>query len=229
MDLNTLAKQTNTATDAGQPQGDESQAQEKFYSQKEFDDAMARTRIAVERKMTKTLSELGDIEELRALRQQVETTRFEEQKSKGDYEQILKDLASKKDAEIAKRDALIAQYRVDSPLVEIAAKHRAVAPEQVKALLRNQIKLTPDGEVEVVDTNGTTRYKDNGDPFGVEDLVKSFLDSNPHFVSAGPSTTQTKSSMGSKGTSQQIDITKLDMRKPGDRAIYAKWRGQQGN
>lgn len=229
MDLNTLAKQTNTATDAGATQVDEGQAQEKFYSQKEFDDAMARTRAAVERKMSKALGELGDLDELKSLKQQVETKRFEDQKSKGDFEQILKDLASKKDAEIAKRDALIAQYRVDSPLVEIAAKYRAVAPEQVKSLLRNQIKLTPDGEVEVVDTNGTTRYKDNGEPMGVEDLVKTFLDTNPHFVAAGPATTQTKSAMGSKDATQQIDITKLDMRKPGDRAAYAKWRAQNGN
>jgi hypothetical protein len=224
MDLKqTLA--TNTATDASLE--DEGQAQEKFYSQKEFDDAMAKTRAAVERKVLKQFEGLGDLEEIKSIKTQIETKKFEEQKSKGEFDTILKEMASKKDAEIARRDQIIAQYRVDSPLLETAAKYRAVAPEQVKALLRNNIRLTNDGEVEVVDNNGTTRYKDSGDPMGVEDLVKSFLDANPHFVAAGPSTTQTKSGMGSSGVNSKIDITKLDMSKPADRAVYAQWKSEQ--
>lgn len=226
MDLKQNIGNTNIATDADLE--GEGQAQEKFYSQKEFDDAMAKTRAAVERKMQKTLAELGDIEELKSLKQQVESKRFEEQKSKGNFEEILKEMASKKDAEIQKRDQIIAQYRVESPLVEAAAKYRAVAPEQVKALLRNQIKLTQDGEVEIVDNSGNPRYKDNGDPFGVEDLVKNFLDTNPHFVAAGPTTTDTRSSVGSSAGRQPVDITKLDMSRPGDRKIYAEWKAQQG-
>ena len=223
MDLQqALAKQT--VTDTGESEG---QAQEKFYSQKEFDDAMAKTRAAVERKVLKQFEGLGDLEEIKSIKTQLESKKFEEQKSKGDFDSILKEMASKKDAEIARRDQIIAQYRVDSPLLETAAKYRAVAPEQVKALLRQNIKLTQDGEVEVVDNSGNTRYKDNGDPMGVEDLVKSFLDTNPHFVAAGPSTTQTKSSVGSSGVSQQIDITKLDMSKASDRKIYANWKSQQ--
>jgi len=225
MDLqNTLATKPATVAD----QQGEDQAQEKFYSQKEFDDAMAKTRAAVERKAVKAYAELGSPDELRALKEQFENKQFEEHKGKGDFEQILKEMASKKDAEIAKRDSIIAQYRVDSPLVETAAKYRAVAPEQVKALLRNQIKMTPDGEVEVVDTNGMTRYKDNGDAWGVEDLVKNFLDANPHFVAAGPATTQTRNSIGSGTGSQQIDVTKLDMSKPADRKVYAQWKSNQG-
>ena len=222
MDLKHSA--TNTVTDTGES---EAQATERVYSQKEFDDAMARMRGAVERKVSKQYADLGTPEELRALKEQFENRRFEEQKGKGDFENILKEMAQKKDAEIAKRDNIIAQYRVESPLVEAAAKYRAVAPDQVKALLRNQIRLTQDGEVEIVDNNGTARYRDNGEPWGVEDLVKNFLDTNPHFVAAGPATTQSKSSMGS-GTSTQIDITKLDMSKPADRKIYAEWKSKQG-
>jgi hypothetical protein len=225
MDLK-QASATTAVTDTGLE--DEGQAQEKFYSQKEFDDAMAKTRAAVERKVLKQFEGLGDLEELKSIKQQVESKKFEEQKSKGDFDNILKEMASKKDAEIARRDAIIAQYRVDSPLVETAAKYRAVAPEQVKALLRQNIRLTQDGEVEVVDSSGTLRYKDNGDPMGVEDLVKSFLDANPHFVAAGPATTQTKSGMGSNAGNSKIDITKLDMSKPSDRKIYADWKQQQG-
>lgn len=221
MDLKNSA--TPTVTDTGESEG---QATERVYTQKEFDDAMAKMRGAVERKVSKQYADLGSPEELRALKEQFENKRFEEQKGKGDFENILKEMAQKKDAEIAKRDSIIAQYRVDSPLVEAAAKYRAVAPDQVKALLRNQIKLSQDGEVEIVDNNGTTRYRDNGEPMGVEDLVKSFLDSNPHFVAAGPATTQGKSSMGTSDATR-IDISKLDMSRAADREIYKKWKAQQ--
>lgn len=223
MDLN-QASAKNTVTETG---ASEEQATEKFYTQKELDDAMAKTRTAIERKVSKQYADLGSPEELRALKEQFDNNRYEEQKGKGDFENILKEMAQKKDAEIAKRDSIIAQYRVESPLVETAAKYRAVAPDQVKALLRNQIKLTQDGDVEIVDGNGTARYKDNGEPWGVEDLVKNFLDANPHFVAAGPTTTQSSSSTGSRGASQ-IDITKLDMSKPADRKVYADWKSKQG-
>jgi len=227
MDLQNTLATNQTATDAG-AMSTEGQAQERVYTQKEVDDMMAKTRASVERKATKPWAELGSPEELKALKDQFENKRFEDQKGKGDFESILKEMASKKDAEIARRDQIIAQYRVDSPLVETAAKYRAVAPEQVKQLLRNNIRLTQDGEVEVVDNNGTTRYKDNGEMMGVEDLVKTFLDANPHFVSAGPSTTQTKSAVGSQGVMSKIDITQLDMSKPADRKVYAQWKSNQG-
>ena len=220
MDLNSLAQEG--ATDAQASQNAEGQAQQdRVYTQKEFDDAMARTRSAVEKKATKPYAELGSPEELRQLKEQFETKRFEEQKGKGEFENILKELAHKKDAEIARRDNIIAQYRVDSPLLETAAKYRAVAPEQVKALLRGQIKLTQDGEDEVVYASGTTRYNDRGEPLSVEELVKSFLDTNPHFVAAGPSTTQSRSSVGTQGQNP-LDLSNLDMKNPEHRKIYAE-------
>ena len=217
---------TTTATDAG-ADSTEVQAQEKFYSQKEFDDAMAKTRAAVERKALKPYESLGSPDELRAIKEQFENKKFEEQKGKGDYEQILKELASKKDAEIARRDAIIAQYRVDAPLTETAAKYRAVAPDQVKALLRNQIRTTVDGEVEVVDHKGTVRYNDRGEPWSVEDLVKDFLQTNPHFVQPTPATTQSRNSIATQGK-QTVDPSKLDMKNPEHRAIYKEYRKANG-
>jgi len=57
--------------------------------------------------------------------------------------------------------------------------------------------------------------------------VKTFLDSNPHFVAAGPTTTQSKGNLGSSDVSR-VDITKLDMSKPKDREIYRQWKSNQG-
>lgn len=219
---------TYTATDAGQVE-EKSQAQteaqpERVYSQKEFDDAMAKMKNAVLNKALKPYQDLGDIEELRAMRAQQEQAKHDEALKKGEFESILKDLASKKDAEIQKRDAIIQEYKVDSPLLNMAAKYRSVNPEQVKALLKSNVRLGTEGDVEVVDNSGQVRYTDNGSAMGVEDLVKEFLDSNPHFVQPTPATTNTRSSIDN--SRERIDISNLDMSNPEHRKIYAEWRSQ---
>ena len=128
---------------------------------------------------------------------------------------------SKKDAEIQRRDAVIKEYKVNTPLLAAAAQYRAVNAEQVKALLSNQVRMNDQGEVEVVDNSGSVRYKDNGEAMGVNDLVREFLDLNPHFVQPTPATTNTKSSVNAPAPGQ-IDISKLDMKNPQHRKLYAE-------
>lgn len=202
------------------------QAQEKTYTQKEFDDHMAKLKSSISRKYEKTLSELGDLEELRQLKQQHEQQQLEVQKKRGEFDKIIADLAAKKDAEIARRDEIIKSYTVDLPLVDTAARYGAVNPQQVRQLLKPNLRLGESGEVEVLDEKGTVRYSDKGQPFRVEDLVKEFLDQNPHFKSAGPTTTQTKSNVSQ--SREKLDISKLDMSKPADRKLYAEYRKSAG-
>lgn len=223
MSDNTLA--TNTATDA--VVDTESQAQaEKTYTQAEFDKHMAGLKASIQKKYEKTFAELGDIEELKSLKQQAESKRVEESMKKGEFEKVLQDLAAKKDAEITKRDQMISEFKIEMPLLTAASQYKAVAPEQVKALLKNQIRLS-NGEVEVVDDSGQVRYSDNGTAMSVADLVQEFLNKNPHFVQASPSTTNTKSSVN-PGKSSEIDITKLDMKNPEHRKLYAEYRKAKG-
>lgn len=212
---NTLAN--DVATDATE---NDSQAK-KTYTQEEFDAAMAKTRTATLKKALKPYEDLGDVEELRNLRQQFETKQLEDQKKRGEFDNILKDIASKKDAEIQRRDAIIAEYKLDIPLTNAAAKYRSVNPEQVKALLKTNVRLNSEGEVEIVDTKGTVRYKDSGDAYQVDDLVREFLDSNPHFVQPTPSTTQTRNSISPQGGGA-MDLSKLDMKNPEHRKLYAE-------
>lgn len=202
------------------------QANEKTYTQKEFDDHMAKLKASVSRKYEKTLGELGDIDELRQLKTENEQRKLEDQKKRGEFDKIMADLAAKKDAEIAKRDEIIRSYTVDMPLVSTAAQLGAVNPKQVQALLRPNLRLGESGEVEVLDEKGTVRYSDKGQPFRVEDLVKEFLDTNPHFKSAGPATTQGKSNLNQ--SREKLDITKLDMKNPNDRKVYAEYRKASG-
>ena len=206
----------------------ESQAQApKTYTQEEFDRHMAGLKSSLQKKYDKVFNELGDIDELRSLKQQSETKKLEEAKKRGEFEKVLQEMAAKKDQEIQKRDAIIKEYKVNSPLLSAAAKYRAVAPEQVKSLLATNVRLNDQGDVEVVGEDGSVRYADNGAPLAVDDLVREFLDSNPHFVTASPATTNAKSSI--QGTVQgKLDITKLDMTNPEHRTLYKEYRKANG-
>lgn len=221
MDQQSLAANEGTDTSAHN-QSQDNAGNQRVYTQQEFDDAMAKMKAAVQRKVTKPYEDLGDIEELRQLRTEAERRKQEEQVKRGEFEKILQEMAAKKDAEIAKRDQLIQEYKVDVPLINAASQFRSVNPEQVRALLKNQVRLNGDGEVEVVDPKGQVRYGDSGTPIGVNDLVREFLDTNPHFVQPTPSTTNSKSSI-SNGF-EKLDPSKLDMRLAEHRKIYAQMR-----
>jgi len=208
--------------DTGSFENNQETKQTKTYTQEEFDSHMARMKASITRKYEKTFSELGDIDELRQLKQEHERRVLEDQKKRGEFDSILKDLAAKKDAEIAKRDQLIKEYTVDLPLVQTAAQLRAVNAEQVKALLKPNVRLGEDGAVEIIDREGKTRYTDQGTPFKVEDLVSEFLTQNPHFVQPTPATTQGKSNIGH--AQQKVDLSKLDMKNPEHRKMYQEVR-----
>jgi hypothetical protein len=212
----------NNATDAAAQTENQAQAT-KTYSQEEVDNMMARMRGSLEKKLLKPYEDLGDPEELRNIRNEYEKKQQAEQIKRGEFEKTLQDLAAKKDAEIQKRDSIIKEYKVNTPLVSAAAKFKAVAPEQVKALLANKVRLNDGGEVEVLDDKGGVRYNDSGSPLAVDDLVREFLDSNPHFVSASPATTHSKSNVGMNNIGQ-FDLSKLDLSNPADRKRYAEAR-----
>jgi hypothetical protein len=197
---------------------------ERTYTQKEFDDHMARMKSSMSKKYERIMNELGDLDELRTLKQDAERRKTEEAKKRGEFDKIIQELAERKDQEIRKRDEIIRNYTVDMPLVDQAAQLGAVNPTQVKQLLKPYVRVNDSGEVEVLDDKGTTRYTEAGQPFGVQDLVKEFLDTNNHFRAAGPSTTQSKSNFGQ--LPEKIDPSKFNMKDPKQRQLYKELRGQ---
>jgi hypothetical protein len=221
LDMNTQA------TDAAEITLENQAPATKTYTQDEFDRHMAGLKSSLQKKYEKTFSDLGDIDELRALKTQAEAKKLEEAKKRGEFEKVLQELAAKKDAEIQKRDSVIKEYKVNTPLLSAAAQYRAVNAEQVKSLLSNNVRLSPEGDVEVVGADGSVRYTDTGAPLGVNDLVREFLDSNPHFVQSSPSTTNSKSSVTNQSPGK-LDITKLDMTKAEDRALYKDYKKANG-
>lgn len=225
MSENTLAQ--DNATDAATLNQENQAPAAKTFTQEEVNAILARTKTQLEKKFASKYDDLGDPDELRSIKTEWEKKQQEQQIKRGEFEKTLQELAAKKDAEIAKRDSVIKEYKVNTPLLSAAAKFRAVAPEQVKALLANSVRLNTDGEVEVVDDKGSVRYTDAGSPLQVEDLVRSFLDSNPHFVQPTPSTTNTRTNI-SANTTKTLDVSQLDMRNPEHRKIYAEYRKTNG-
>lgn len=202
------------------------QAQAKTYTQEEVDAMMARTRQSLEKKLLKPFEDLGDPNELREVLKQHQQRQQEQQLKRGEFEKTLQEIVSKKDAEIQKRDLIIKDYKINTPLISAASKFNAVNAEQVKALLANQVRLNDEGEVEVVDVKGSVRYSDKGSAWGVEDLVRDFLDANPHFKQATPATVNSKSTI--TASVAKLDVTKLNMNNAEDRARYKEYRKSQG-
>ena len=87
-------------------------------------------------------------------------------------------------------------------------------------MLRNRVTLTDDGEVHVLSDKGEVMYdKNTASPTTVETLVNEFLDASPHFLRAGPSGSGSIGSVG-ESTTNEVDISNLDMTKQSDRLIY---------
>ena len=198
---------------------DESQATEtktKTFTQEEVNAIVAKATSKVSRKY----EDLGDPEELRALRAESEKAKQELALKRGEFDKVLQEKLSIKDQEIQKRDRIISEYKIDTPLLQAAAEFKTVNPDQVKTLLKGQFRLNDSGEVEVIDQKGVTQYNDKGIPLTVRDVVKSFLDSNPHFVQPGPAGVNSKSSVGAG--SKDVDVSKMS------HAEYQAYRKAEG-
>ena len=222
-----MSLENTSATEATEASDNQSQAQEKTFTQAEVNAILAKTRSQLEKKLTSRYEDLGDPDELREIVTKHRKNQEDYELRKGNFEKVLQDVVTKKDQEIQKRDRLIEQYRVETPILEAASRYRAVNAEQVKALVRSQVRLNADGEVEVLDNNGQVKYTDNGHRYDVDTLVQDFLRANPHFVSATPGTTNAASSVA-KSNPGALDITKLNMSNPEDRARYKEWRRVNG-
>lgn len=211
----------------GTEPSNETQATVKTFTQEEVNAILAKTKSQLEKKYSSKYEELGDPEQLKQIVTEHQKIQQEQQLKRGEFDRVIQELAAKKDAEIQKRDRVIESFKVETPIVDAAARYRAVNPEQVKALIRNQVRLGAEGEVEVLDEKGSVRYDDSGKPVSVDSFVQSWLQANPHFVSAAPATTNTRSNV-TGNTAKKLDIRSLDMKNPEHRKIYADYRKSAG-
>ena len=179
----------------------------KTFSQEELDRIVADRVQREKRKLDKKLEGI-DLEEARQLMLERDQATIERQKEKGEFESILKQTVEKKDMEISQYKQRLESTLIDGSLLSAASKYNAVEPNQVAQLLRSSLKLSDDGSVEVLDSNGTVRYNEKADPLSVDEVVGDFLTANPHFVRATPSGAGT---LGNAGGSTQKPQSVADM------------------
>ena len=198
--------------------------QQPVYTKEQFDAAMKSARKSGEERVMKQYNGV-DVERFNSLVQQEEQRQLEEQKKKGEFEKILKEQAEKSNSKISALTDELTKIKVDGALINAASKHKAVNPEQVVKLVRDQVRMSETGQVEIVDPKtGNTRYTEAGEPLDVENAVAQWLQSNPHFVQAGPTGSGTQSNSNPKGVDTEVDINKLDLNDPKQRQLYAEMR-----
>jgi len=193
----------------------------KTFSQEELDRIVADRVQRERRKLDKKLEGI-DLEEARQLMIDREQATIERQKEKGEFESILKQTVEKKDLEIATYKQRLETTQIDGALLAAASRFNAVEPEQVSQLLRNNLKLTDDGSVEVLDSNGTVRYNDKADPLSILEYVGDFLTANPHFVRASSGGAGTQGNAGGSTQKPQSVADMVSNWNDGGKEAYAQ-------
>ena len=196
----------------------------KAFTQEQLDRIVA-DRLARERGKWEKQYEGVDPNRFRELAQEEENRRIEAMKKREEFDTILKETVSKKDQQLETLRNEIHSIKVEGNLLNEASRNNAINPTQVVQLLRGQVNLNEAGNVEIVDDQGQVRYKESGDPFGVEDLVSDFLQSNAHFVNANSSGSGISSKTQPLGDTN-VKLEDLDMTNPKHRELYKKYRSQ---
>ncbi len=183
------------------------ETQDKTFTQSQVDKMIADRLARQSRKFENQIGDI-DLDQARQVLKERDEANLQAQKERGEFESILKDTVSKKDQEINAYKTKLHQTLVDGALLTAASSNNAVNPDQVSTLLKNQVRLSDDGTVEVLDSNSVARYNDKGDLLSVNEAVSEFLTANPHFVRA---TQGGSGSMGNAGGSTQKPPTVAEM------------------
>lgn len=181
-----------------------------------IEDRLAKQRRALEKRYAGV-----DPEHYRELTAAEEQKKLEDAKAKGEFEKILKDTVSKKDSAIEQLRSELHSVKVDGAVLSAANKGGAINAQQVVALLKNQIRLGDDGNVEIISSDGQPRYTEKGEPYDVQLLVNDFLRDNPHFKAATPGGSNSQSNLN-PNKETQLSLADMDMNNPDHRKIYGE-------
>ena len=194
------------------------EVKEMKFTQDQLDKVISSRLEAERRKYEKKLQE-----EENSKAEIVKQKQLEEAKTKQDLEKIMQDRLSEKEQELNRYKNQIKKEKVDNSILSVASSNKAISPAQVVALLKDEVKYTDDGRIEIVDNNSNVRYNSQGELLTIEDRVKEFLDSNPHFRQGSLSGSGSQSAIGGK-TVKPFNLQDLDLTKPEDRKAYQEYR-----
>ena len=203
----------------------EVEAQEKMIPQSELDKILEKRLVRERAKFEKRFSGI-DPDEARQLLEEKEAKELDMQKQRGEFDKVLKETVSKKEAEISQYKAELQKVRIDDALIKVASEYQAIKPEQVVNLLKNKVQLGEDGKPEIIGENNAPMYNDKGELLSINEYVGQFLDDNPHFRVATPSGAGSRSSVGGD-TPKPLNLAELNMNDPADKAKYAEYRKEK--
>ena len=203
----------------------EVEQQEPMIAQSELDKIIEK-RLARERaKIEKRFSGI-DPDEARKLLDEKEKRELEMKKERGEFETVLKETVTKKDAIIAQQKAELKAVRIDDELLKEASNQQAIKPQQVVNLLKNKVQLSEDGKAEIIGDNKLPIFNDKAEPMSIKEYVEQYLNDNPHFKVASPSGAGSKSSVGGD-TPKPLNLAELNMNNPEDKARYMEYRKEK--
>lgn len=193
----------------------------KTFTQDEVNQILEQ-RLARERKRFEKQTDGIDLDAARRALEEKQNAELEAAKQRGEFEKVLKSTVEKKDTQIQSLTQRLHQIQVDGSLLQAASTQNAVSPDQVSALLRGNIRLSDDGNVEVVDKSGAVRYNDKGELFTVGELMSEFLTANPHFVRATPGGSGSSGGAGGSTQKPMSVASMLDNWDNGGREAFAQ-------
>lgn len=187
-------EQNDTQTEPSTPENASTEPA-KVFTQDEVD-ALIKKRLDKRNREIERKFDGVDPDEYRAIKAAQEAEELERQKERGEFENVMKQTVEKWESKTSALQDELRRVKVDGALLSAASRGKAINAEQVANLLRSNVRMTDDGSVEIVDSNGTARYDDHGQPLTPDALVDEFLSGNPHFVAATPAGTGSQSSIG---------------------------------
>ena len=193
-------------------------AEQKVFNQEQVDNII-QTRIMAERRKYEKKIEEENKEKAELIKEQ----ELKEAKSKADIEKIMQDRLSEKDSELNRYKTQIKKEKVDNSILSVANREKSINAQQVVSLLKDEVKYTDDGRIEIVDNNSNVRYNTKGELLTIDDRVKEFLDANPHFRQGSLSGSGSQSSVEGK-TVKPFNLQDLDLTNPEDRKTYSEYR-----
>lgn len=203
----------------------EVEQKEPMIAQSELDNIIKKRLARETAKMQKKYEGI-DPDEARQLLQEKQEKELDMQKQRGEFDKVLKETVTKKDAVISQYQAELQKVRIDDALIKVASEQQAIKPEQVVNLLKNKVQLGDDGKPEIIGDNNAPMYNDKGEPLSIKEYVGQFLDDNPHFKVATPSGAGSRSSVGGD-TPKPLNLAELNMNNPEDKARYAEYRKEK--
>jgi len=155
-----------------------------------------------------------DPEAFKALQAEAEKRKQTDLETAGKWEEAKAEMERQHKAQLEALQSDAGDWRsrfedraINSELLSAANKGNAINADQVASLLRSNVRLTDDGSVEVVGSDGKALLDDKGNPVDVPSFVESFLEKSPHFLPATGGGAGSTGAMGGKVSSENMTGT----------------------